>query len=92
MALGRKVLVLLDSDHRQAHVVLKELQSCSDIVPAGGYTIIQGTNISGYTIRYLEFSGDVPMEAVKAFLSTHPNSYQTRHGGNCPLLCIRTDS
>jgi cephalosporin hydroxylase len=91
MALGKKVLILLDSDHRQAPV-LKELQSYSDIFPVGNYAIIQDTDMSGYPISCPEFSGEVPMEAVKAFLSTHLNSYETRHGRNCRLLCIRTDS
>ncbi len=65
---GKKVLIILDSDHHKDHV-LKELLAYSPFVQAGGYIIVQDTNLSGHPVKQETFSGPGPMEAVEEFLA-----------------------
>ena len=62
-AAGRRVLVVLDSDHSQAHVEA-ELEAYAPLVPVGCYLIVEDSNIG--QIRKDLLPG--PLEAVEAFL------------------------
>ena len=61
---GKRVLVILDSDHSQAHVEA-ELAVYSSLVPVGGYLIVEDSNIG--QIRKDLFPG--PLEAIETFLA-----------------------
>jgi cephalosporin hydroxylase len=63
-AAGRRTLVVLDSDHSQAHVEA-ELEAYAPLVPVGCYLIAEDSNIG--RIRKDLLPG--PLEAVEAFLS-----------------------
>jgi len=66
MAEGKKVMVILDSNHAKDHV-LAEMKIYGPLVPVGGYMIVQDTNINGHPV-YKSF-GPGPMEAVDEFLA-----------------------
>jgi cephalosporin hydroxylase len=63
-AAGKPVLVVLDSDHSQAHVEA-ELDAYAPLVPVGCYLVAEDSNIG--QIRKDLLPG--PLEAVRAFLS-----------------------
>lgn len=60
---GKKTLVVLDSDHSQAHVEA-ELDAYGQLVPVGCYVIVEDSNIG--RIRRDLLPG--PLEAIEAFL------------------------
>jgi cephalosporin hydroxylase len=61
---GRRTLVILDSDHSQAHVEA-ELAEYAGLVPIGGYVIVEDSNIG--QIRKDLLPG--PLEAIETFLA-----------------------
>ena len=63
-AAGRPILVILDSDHSQAHVEA-ELAAYASLVPVGCYLIVEDSNIG--RIRKDLMPG--PLEAVESFLA-----------------------
>ena len=62
-------VVILDSDHSQAHVS-RELEILSPYVTPGSYLIVEDTNINGHP-AYPAF-GPGPFEALECFLPDHP--------------------
>jgi cephalosporin hydroxylase len=66
---GKKVLVLLDSDHSKEHVV-KEMDAYGPMVTKGSYMIVQDTNINGHPV--LPEFGPGPWEALDDFLPRNP--------------------
>ena len=62
---GRRTLVVLDSDHSQAHVE-RELVAYAPVVPVGCYLIVEDSNIG--QIRKDLMPG--PLQAVEAFLAS----------------------
>jgi cephalosporin hydroxylase len=63
-AAGRSTLVVLDSDHSQAHVEA-ELAAYAPLVPAGCYLIVEDSNIG--QIRKDLMPG--PLQAIETFLA-----------------------
>jgi len=61
---GKRTLVILDSDHSQAHVEA-ELAEYAGLVPVGGYVIVEDSNIG--QIRKDLLPG--PLEAIETFLA-----------------------
>ena len=65
LAGGRRTLVILDSDHTQAHVEA-ELAAYAPLIPVGCYMIVEDSNIG--RIRKDLMPG--PFQAVEAFLAS----------------------
>ncbi len=65
-AAGRPILVILDSDHSQAHVEA-ELAVYAPLVPVGCYLIVEDSNIG--QIRKDLMPG--PLEAIETFLAVN---------------------
>lgn len=63
---GKRVIVLLDSDHSKKHV-LAEMRAYAPIVPVGGYMIVQDGILSGHPVKD-EMTGG-PWEAIDDFLA-----------------------
>ena len=61
---GKPILVILDSDHSQAHVEA-ELEAYAPLVPVGSYLIVEDSNIG--RIRKDLMPG--PLEAIETFLA-----------------------
>lgn len=68
-AAGRRVMVILDSDHSESHV-RKELDAWAHLVSPGCYLIVEDTNVFGHPV--LKEHGPGPMEALDDWLKTNP--------------------
>ncbi|OKH60064.1 hypothetical protein NIES2130_05820 [Scytonema sp. HK-05] len=68
----KNTLVILDSDHSKDHV-LQEILIYSELIPSGGYLIVEDTNLNGHPV--LPEFGSGPMEAVEEFLEKNSNFY-----------------
>lgn len=68
-AAGKKVMMILDSDHSEAHV-RKELDILAGLVTPGMYLVVEDTNVYGHPV--LKEHGPGPMEALDDWLKTKP--------------------
>lgn len=77
-ARGRNVLVILDSDHSYGHV-LEELRLYGDLVPKGGYCIVEDTWVNAH-------NGGGPWPAVEEYMNDKPGMYEIDRTGERYLM------
>lgn len=66
-----RVMVILDSDHSQAHVA-RELDTYARFVTPGQFLVVEDTNINGRPVQRDWMGGPGPWLAVEAWLPQHP--------------------
>lgn len=66
-----RVMVVLDSDHSQEHV-MAELEAYADLVTPGQFLVVEDTNICGRPVEIDWKGGPGPGEAVDAWWPAHP--------------------
>lgn len=64
-----KLLVVLDSDHRESHVY-KELCEIVPRMKSGDYLVVEDTTIHGHPLRHDDFPG--PWEAIEHYKAENP--------------------
>ena len=79
---GRRTMVILDSDHSEAHVAA-ELRAYAPMVSPECYLICEDTNVNGHPV-FPEF-GPGPFEAVAKFLAEFP---EWRPDDECERLLL----
>lgn len=67
---GKRVMVILDSDHSRSHVLL-ELDAYSQLVTPGCYMIVEDTPL-GRDIQLSDFPDGGPADALDDWLPDHP--------------------
>ena len=90
---NEKVLICLDSDHSEAHV-LKELQAYAPMVSVGSHIVVFDTFIEslGHDIEDRSFGpGNSPMMAVNAFLQ-QSDDFEVNHAVDAMLLVSEAPS
>ena len=78
---GQKVMVVLDSNHSESHV-LKELELYGELVTPGSYMVAHdGAQAWVWDIPRgkLEWKVDHPLTAIHKYLKTHPEFIQEPH-------------
>ena len=70
-AKGKRVMVVLDSDHSAAHVT-RELDAYAPMVSQGQFLVVEDTNINGRPVPIDWKGGPGPGIAVDAWLPNHP--------------------
>jgi cephalosporin hydroxylase len=73
---GGPVMVILDSDHREAHVAA-ELEAYAPLVTAGSYILVQD-GIMDELLPALRKDTPGPVPAIRGFLEGHPEFVEDR--------------
>lgn len=72
-ASARTVMVVLDSDHSEAHV-RAEMDAYAPLVTVGSYLVVEDTNLGGHPV--VPGWGPGPWDAVHTFLDDHPGGWE----------------
>jgi cephalosporin hydroxylase len=67
-AKGKKVMVILDSDHSTPNVIA-EMRAYHGLVAPGCYMVVEDTNVGGNPVHHYEVTDGGPMKAVEMFLA-----------------------